>query len=81
MTESRSLSAVVHEAIDDVTTAVEGIHQAVAEYPLAVLAEITPFKETLDDVKATQQEAIEAAYGLVRSINHQVQRLTEQLVG
>jgi uncharacterized NAD-dependent epimerase/dehydratase family protein len=81
MTDSRSLAAVVHEAIDDVTTAVESIHQAVAEFPLTVLAEITPFKETLDDVRATQQEAIEAAYGLVRTINHQVQRVTTQLVG
>jgi hypothetical protein len=81
MSESRSLSAAVHEAIDDVTTAVESIHQAVAELPLAVLAEITPFKETLDEVKATQHDAIEAVYGLVRSINHQVQRVTSEFVG
>jgi hypothetical protein len=80
MTEPRSLSATVHEAIDDVTTAVESIHQAVAEFPLAVLAEITPFKDTLDDVKTTQHEAIEAIYDLVRSINREVQRVTSQVV-
>ena len=78
MTQTRRLSAAVHEAIDDVTTAAESIHQAVAEFPLAVLAEITPFKETLDDVKATQHDTIEAVYGLVRSINRQVQRLTTE---
>jgi hypothetical protein len=81
MTEPRSLSAAVHAAIDDVTTAVESIHQAVAEFPLTVLGEITPFKDTFAEVKTTQQETIEAVYGLVRSINHEVQRFTSQLVG
>ena len=76
MSEPRSIAATVHDAINDVTTAVEDIHKSVAEFPLTVLAEITPFKETLDDVKATQEQTIEAVYGLVRTINDQVRRLT-----
>ena len=76
MTESHSIAATVHTVIDDVTTVVEDIHKSVAEFPLTMLAEITPFKETLDDVKVTQEQTIEAVYGLVRTINHQVRRLT-----
>jgi len=76
MTKSRSVAATVHAVIDDVTTAVEDIHKSVAEFPLTMLGEITPFKETLDDVKVTQEQTIEAVYGLVRTINDQVRRLT-----
>ena len=81
MTKSRSIPATVHDVIDDVTTAVEGVHKSVADFPLIVLGEITPFKHTLDDVKVTQDKTIEAVYGLVRSINAQVRRLTTNDVG
>ena len=76
MTESRSLAATVHDAIDEVTTAVEDIHKQVADIPLTLLGEITPFKDTLDEVKTTQDHAIEAVYDLVRRINHRVRDLT-----
>ena len=76
MSAIRSLADGVHDLIDDVTAAAEGIHKSVAELPLALLGEITPFKETLDEVRSTQQQAIEAVYGLVRSINAQGRRLT-----
>ena len=80
MSESpRTIAATVHDMIDDVSTTVEDIHRAVAEYPLTVLGEITPFKETLDDVKTTQDQTIEAVYGLVRSINAQARRITENV--
>jgi hypothetical protein len=81
MTEPRRIAATVHDAIDDVTAAVEGVHKSVAEFPLIVLGEITPFKRTFDDVKVTQDKTIEAVYGLVRSINAQVRRLTTNDVG
>ena len=76
MTKSRSIPATVHDVIDDVATTVEDIHKSVAGFPLTVLGEITPFKETLDDVKVTQEQTIGAVYGLVRTINHQVRRIT-----
>jgi len=81
MTEPRSLAAAVHDVINDVTAAVQDIHKSVAEFPLTVLGEITPFKDTLHDVKVTQDQTIEAVYGLVRSINDQVRRLTTTLAG
>lgn len=76
MTRTRTLTGTVHDAIDDVATAAERVHKSVAEFPLTVLAEITPFKEVLDDVRHTQDETIGAAYGLVRTINDRVRRLT-----
>jgi uncharacterized protein YejL (UPF0352 family) len=81
MTQPRKLAATVHDVIDEVTAAVEGVHKSVADLPLIVLGEITPFKDTLDEVQETQDRTIEAVYGLVRSINAQVRRLTTNVVG
>ena len=81
MNESRTIASTVHDMIDGVSTAVEDIHRAVAEYPLTVLGELTPptFRETIDDVKTTQDQTLEAVYGLVRSINAQARRITESV--
>jgi len=81
MSESRTIATTVHDMIDDVSTAVEDIHRAVAEYPLTIIAELTPpaLKETVDDVKTTQDQTLEAVYGLVRSINAQARRITESV--
>ena len=83
MSESRTIATTVHDMIDDVSTAVEDIHRAVAEYPLTILGELTPpaLKETVDDVKATQDQTLEAVDGLVRSINAQARRITESVFG
>ena len=76
MTKPRTIAASVHDAIDEITTAVEDIHKSVAEMPLTLLGEITPFADTLAEVKTTQDRAIEAIYGLVRRINHRVRDVT-----
>ena len=76
MTGPRRIAATVHDVIDDVTTTAAEIHKSVADVPLQVLGEITPFKDTLEDVKETQDRTIDAIYGLIRSINGQVRRLT-----
>ena len=76
MTSPRRIAATVHDVIDDVTTTAAEIHKSVADVPLQVLGEITPFKDTLEDVKVTQDRTIDAIYGLIRSINTQVRRLT-----
>lgn len=76
MTGPRRIAATVHDVIDDVTTTAAEIHKSVADVPLQVLGEITPFKDTLEDVKVTQDRTIDAVYGLIRSINAQVRRLT-----
>lgn len=76
MSQTDNLAGRVHDAIDDVATAVEGIHKSVADFPLDLLSEITPFKRTLAEVKATQDEAIAAAYGIVRRINLRIRQIT-----
>jgi uncharacterized protein YoxC len=76
MTDRQSLAATVHDAIDEVTTAVEGIHKSVADMPLDMLAEITPLQSAVREVKDTQDQVIGAVYDLVRTINGQVRRLT-----
>ena len=37
MTQTRTIAASVHDAIDEITTAVEDIHKSVAEVPLTIL--------------------------------------------
>jgi hypothetical protein len=44
MSPTRTLTGTVHDTIDDVTTAAERVHKSVAEFPLSVLAEITPLR-------------------------------------
>ena len=63
MTDPRRIAATVHDVIDNVTAAVEDVHKSVADFPLTVLGEITPFKDTLDEVKVTQDQTIEAGTG------------------
>ncbi len=76
MTQPRSLATTVHDAIDEVTSAVEDIHKEVAHIPLTLLSELTPFADTLNEVRTTQDHAIEAVYDLVRRINHRVRDVT-----
>lgn len=76
MTQTRTIAASVHDAIDEITTAVEDIHKSVAEVPLTILGEIIPFGDTIAEVKTTQGHAIEAIYSLVRRINHRVRDVT-----
>ena len=78
MSTARSLTTTVHDTIDNVTAEVADMHRSIAKFPLTVLAEIIPFKATLDEVKATQDSTIEAVYGLVRTINARVRRLTSR---
>ncbi|HXJ35023.1 MAG TPA: hypothetical protein VMS22_13405 [Candidatus Eisenbacteria bacterium] len=76
MSEARGIAATLHDTIDEVTSTVEGIHKSVAELPLDVLAEITPLKHTFEELKVTQNNTIEAVYGLIRKVNDRVRRLT-----
>ncbi len=76
MTDSRGIAAAVHDAIDEVTSAVEDIHKSIAGFPLDVLGEIAPLKDTVGQVKNTQAQTIAAVYGLVRRVNDRVRQLT-----
>ena len=57
-------------------------HRGAPRLGIAIV-ELTPpaLKETVDDVKLTQDQTLEAVYGLVRSINAQARRITESVFG
>jgi hypothetical protein len=76
MTATTRLATTIHDAIDDVTTAVEDIHKSVADLPLDVLKVITPLDRTLEEVRAVQGRSIAAVYGLVRRVNGRVREVT-----
>lgn len=81
MNEIETLANTVHDAIDAVTTSVEGIHRAIADVPLDVLAGLGPFTETFEGVKAVQAQSIGVVYELVRDVNERVRRITTNIAG
>ena len=72
----KTLATRIHDAVDDVTTRVEGIHRSVADFPLDVLGGITPLEHTLDQVRSAQARSIHAVYQLIRTVNGRVRRMT-----
>lgn len=76
MNTTTTLATTIHDAIDDVTTAVEGVHRSVADLPLDVLGAITPLQATLEEVRTIQTRSIAAVYDIVRSVNERVRHLT-----
>lgn len=76
MSAPKNLATRIHDAVDDVTTRVEGIHRSVADFPLEMLGGITPLEHTLDQVRAAQARSIGAIYQLIRTVNGQVRRVT-----
>ena len=81
MTEPKTLATTIHDAIDEVTTAVEDIHQSIANVPLDVLGEIAPLKDAIDEVKVAQSHTIAAVYDLIRTVNDRVRQITTGIVG
>jgi len=76
MSKPQTLVSTIHDAIDDVTTAVEGVHRSIASVPFEVLEGVPSLKGTLDDIRAVQERSIGIAYELVRQVNDRVRRLT-----
>ena len=76
MSAPKNLVTRIHDAVDDVTTRVEGIHRSVADFPLEVLGGITPLEHALDQVRSAQARSIGALYDLIRTVNGQVRRIT-----
>lgn len=65
----------LEEAIDDVTTAVEDVHRAIAGLPLEILGSIEPLRDAMKSVRGVQERSLHAIYGTVRKVNHRVHDL------
>ena len=76
MATPTNLVAVIHDAIDEVTTTVERIHRSIVDFPLDALRGVAPIKGAVDEVRSVQDRSIGAVYDLVRRINREVQELT-----
>ncbi len=75
-TNTKSVATTIHDAIEEIASAVESVHTSVADMPLEVLGEITPLKSALDEVRTAQARSIHAVYDLVRTVNSRVRRIT-----
>jgi hypothetical protein len=72
---ARSLTATIHDLIDDVTSTVERVHLAIADLPLDVIDGVVLAEAAMDGVRAGQRHTIGSIYALVRRINREVQQL------
>ena len=76
MSATKRFADTIHDAIDEVTSTVEGVHKSIADLPLEVLGTIPPLEKSLDELRAAQARSISAVYGLIRNVNHRLRRVT-----
>ncbi len=76
----KRLTSRVTDAIDQGANAAEEIHKSIANFPLRVIKQLEILEETVDGVQRIQDRSIGAVYDLVRNINHEVGKLTEELL-
>ena len=77
MAIATNLVTTIHDAIDEVTTTIERIHQSIAELPLDALHRVGPLEGAVDEVQSVQRRSIGAVYDLVRKINREVQHFVQ----
>jgi len=75
----KNVAAAVHETVNKVTSAIEDIHRSIADAPLEVMASVA-LEKPLNEVRALQDRAIGAFYGLIRRVNDRVGRLSDDLL-
>jgi hypothetical protein len=72
------LVARIREAVDRGADAAESIHKRVAKLPLAPFEGVDRLEGALKDIRRVQDRSIGAVYDLVRDVNHELVRLTEE---
>ncbi|MFQ5352387.1 MAG: hypothetical protein ACE5EO_09615 [Candidatus Krumholzibacteriia bacterium] len=78
---TEGLRELVHDAIDETTTTVQVIHQAIANAPLDVLQRTAAFEQPARELRETQVMLMSAVYDTLREINRDVRRLGDELLG
>lgn len=80
MTQKRSVSELIQEAIDKGATTVEEIHKSIADLPLKVLERSHLLEKPAKEVHRIQDLSIGAIYDLIRDINEKVGGLASELL-
>jgi hypothetical protein len=80
MAEPTSVREVVTEAVDRGADAAEEIHKAIAHIPLDMIGRMRNLADVADDAREVQDRAIGAVYDLVRGVNREVGRLTDEFL-
>ena len=77
MSEPKTLTELIEDAVDQGATSVEQIHRQIAELPLSALERAGLFLRTVGDVRSLQDASIGAVYDVIRNVNHEVTKLAK----
>lgn len=80
MADAKALTELIEDAVDQGATTVEEIHREIAGLPLTVLERVGLFERTAGDVRSLQEASIGAVYDVIRDVNHQMAKLTVDLL-
>jgi hypothetical protein len=80
MSRDSSVHGSLTRAVDRGANAAEEIHRAIACIPLDLLEHVDGLGEAVDGVRKLQDRSITAVYELVRGINHDVERVANDLM-
>jgi hypothetical protein len=80
MSEEKALTALIEELVDKGATTAEEIHREIADLPISFLENIGLFKGTAGEVRTLQDRSIGAIYDAIRSVNHKVSKLAEEVL-
>jgi len=72
MAKTKSLVALVQDAIKKGANTAEDVHRAIADRPLKMLEKIDALSGPAKKIKRVQDESIGSIYDLIRQINEQV---------
>jgi len=72
MSESKTLTKLIQDAVDKGATTVEEIHKSIAALPLRILEESDLLRGPVKEVRRVQDQTIGAIYDLIRDINEKV---------
>jgi hypothetical protein len=76
----KDLKDFVQNAIDKGATSVEEVHKKIAGMPFDFVAKIGPLQESVDQVKAFQDNTIGAIYNAIRLVNAKAGDYAEEIL-
>jgi len=74
-----SFATVIHDVVEESTNSIEEIHKTLAGLPIDILENVPGLERPLEEVRKTQNRAIETVYSAVRDVNEELTRLAMEL--